>query len=311
MKKVLLITDVPNWGGHERAIYIKKYLSDEFDFDISFNSEFKKVNNDIFLKNEKYNSYDLYYFLFHTMIEYGYVRYLLNNGSKKTFTSITGRDVYKKIFKNKKNCYDLLHLLSGVSVNNMLTFNDFSKIYKKKLYYLPRGIDESVFYSYEKYNKDRELNVLYVGKHVEEKGLDSIIKPACEKAGVNLITNTRIWKNALNKDEMRELYNLSDLYIVASTSDGTPNPALEAMACGRPVISNNIGNMPEVIINGYNGFLVDRKIDAYVEKIKYFDNNRDKLLEMGKNARKSILNGWTWYHTTKRERDMMREILYG
>jgi len=47
-------------------------------------------------------------------------------------------------------------------------------------------------------------------------------------------------------EEMREFYNSVDVYVVTSSSEGTPNPALEAMACGVPVVSPRVGNMPEV-----------------------------------------------------------------
>jgi glycosyltransferase involved in cell wall biosynthesis len=37
---------------------------------------------------------------------------------------------------------------------------------------------------------------------------------------------------------------------------------LEAAACGRPIISNQIGNMPEFIKDGWNGFIVPRKLEC-------------------------------------------------
>jgi glycosyltransferase involved in cell wall biosynthesis len=97
--------------------------------------------------------------------------------------------------------------------------------------------------------------------------------------------------NKVPHTEMHELYNDMDLFIVASLEDGTPNGALEAMASGIPVISNRIGNMPEIIQNGYNGYLIDgpTKIENYVKLIKNLD--KEHLIEMGKNARQSILNG--------------------
>ncbi|MDD2299992.1 MAG: glycosyltransferase family 4 protein [Fermentimonas sp.] len=42
---------------------------------------------------------------------------------------------------------------------------------------------------------------------------------------------------------------------------------IEAMACGTPVVAFNKGSMPELIINGFNGFLVEDSDEA-IEKIK-------------------------------------------
>ena len=69
------------------------------------------------------------------------------------------------------------------------------------------------------------------------------------------------------------------------------------MACGLPVISTRVGNMTEIIKNGYNGFLVNRTIDDIatgIEKIKQSDIDYLSL-----NARSSIENGWTWKDKVK------------
>lgn len=52
--------------------------------------------------------------------------------------------------------------------------------------------------------------------------------------------------------------------------DAIPNVLKEAMACGIPVISTNITGVPEIVIDGYNGFLVNEHDPAALaEKIDY------------------------------------------
>lgn len=53
------------------------------------------------------------------------------------------------------------------------------------------------------------------------------------------------YKTLKTPEEMREYYQSLDLLVVVSKSEGTPNPALEAMSCGTPVMSTPVGNMPE------------------------------------------------------------------
>jgi glycosyltransferase involved in cell wall biosynthesis len=68
--------------------------------------------------------------------------------------------------------------------------------------------------------------------------------------------------------------------------------------------------MPEFIKDGYNGFLLDnRNVDEYVDRLKYLQNNRDKLIEMGKNARKTVEEGWTWKIQAENWRYMFKDIL--
>ena len=129
-------------------------------------------------------------------------------------------------------------------------------------------------------------------------------------ANVESITNMSDYRNRRPYCEMHEYYQNMDVFVVASVEDGTPNGALEAAACGRPIISNRIGNMPEFIKDGYNGFLLnERSVEAYVEKLNYLNDNRDHLKEMGKNARKTVEENWTWKIQAEGYRKMFNGIL--
>jgi len=57
------------------------------------------------------------------------------------------------------------------------------------------------------------------------------------------------------QDAIEELLAVSDLFIMASESESFGLAALEAMACEVPVISTNVGGLPEVNIHGKTGFL--------------------------------------------------------
>ena len=59
----------------------------------------------------------------------------------------------------------------------------------------------------------------------------------------------------LGKQEaIEEILSIADLFILPSASESFGLSALEAMACGVPVISSNAGGLPEVNIHGETGF---------------------------------------------------------
>ena len=59
------------------------------------------------------------------------------------------------------------------------------------------------------------------------------------------------------QDAVEELLAISDLFIIPSANESFGLAALEAMACEVPVISSNVGGLPEVNIHGETGFLSD------------------------------------------------------
>lgn len=59
------------------------------------------------------------------------------------------------------------------------------------------------------------------------------------------------------QDAVEELLALADLFIMPSESESFGLAALEAMACEVPVISSNVGGLPEVNIEGKTGYLSD------------------------------------------------------
>jgi len=58
------------------------------------------------------------------------------------------------------------------------------------------------------------------------------------------------------RNDVTELLNAIDLFVLPSISEGLPNVLLEAMACQKPVIATDIGGIPEVVRDGENGYLV-------------------------------------------------------
>ena len=59
------------------------------------------------------------------------------------------------------------------------------------------------------------------------------------------------------QEQVEEVLSISDLFLIPSGSETFGLAALEAMSCGVPVISSNIGGLPEVNIHGKTGFLCE------------------------------------------------------
>lgn len=88
-----------------------------------------------------------------------------------------------------------------------------------------------------------------------------------------------------------DYYQIIDLLVIPSLSEGLPNVLLEAMVLGIPVIATSVGGIPEIIDNRRNGILVppdDQQRMAH--EIISLLSNWDQAPELADNARATVLS---------------------
>ena len=87
------------------------------------------------------------------------------------------------------------------------------------------------------------------------------------------------------QDAVEELLAISDLFIIPSANESFGLAALEAMACEVPVISSNVGGLPEVNIHGETGYLSDvGNVDEMAENAIRILKDEEILQRFRKNA---------------------------
>lgn len=91
------------------------------------------------------------------------------------------------------------------------------------------------------------------------------------------------------KPDVRPYIAQSSVYVLPSYREGTPRSVLESMSMGKPIITTNVPGCRETVIDGENGFLIPVKDHiTLADKMKYFIENKSKIIEMGKKSRKIV-----------------------
>lgn len=302
MKKVLIIVDKPNWAYDSIAKSLLKYISSK-----KFIAEIDYIKNSKYEINNLNDNFDLFFFIgWQSIIKKNFFgNYQLiypNLDKKKIICGIHShhswdkrKSMPNKIVYPEKKLIDTLNSLNSINLVSSRLFNIFKDSGLKNGHLTFNGVDTEIFSPEKRKVISKYLRVGYSGskKHDWRKGITEFIIPASNLNNVKLyIAAPQI--NYVSHEMMADFYNEIDLYLCASSSEGFSLSVLEALACGIPVISTNVGGCEEIIKNGKNGFLVDRNVEDFKKKIIYFQNKPQEIYNMGKNARQIIEKNWSW-----------------
>ncbi|MBS1902711.1 MAG: N-acetyl-alpha-D-glucosaminyl L-malate synthase BshA [Bacteroidetes bacterium] len=85
--------------------------------------------------------------------------------------------------------------------------------------------------------------------------------------------------------ELASILSASDIFLIPSGNESFGLAALEAMACGLPVISSDIGGLPEVNVDGKTGYIVPMgNVEALADRTYSLLTNEPLRQQMGKAA---------------------------
>lgn len=328
-KRIALIVDTDDWAFANIARAVKSNLSKYFDFTIVPTSYF---SDDIVSVLILVKEYDLLHFFWRgKLLSFDYFDF------EKRVNSIgmTKEQFLADFFNNKiitTAVYDHLYLdsIDDIEITNkILNHCDNYYVSSQKLYdiymkektiekkpklIITDGVDLKKFFPI---NLNRFLNlnrrkivIGWVGNSAWEKdkedfkGVNTILKPAItelQKEGYNLeMYFADKQERMIPHSEMNDYYGKIDLYICVSKMEGTPNPVLEAMACGVPIISTDVGIVPEVFGKLQKKYILKRRTKNELKKmIIYFINNLSDINKIQTESAIRIYD-WQWHLISKK-----------
>jgi glycosyltransferase involved in cell wall biosynthesis len=179
---------------------------------------------------------------------------------------------------------------------------------------IENGVDDKKFFP----SNNKSNYILYVGRLSYAKGLFELLNSAkqiCNKYDVKfyivgkgelekklkekLITEG-LEKNvkllgSLNHDKLINIYQKASIFLFLSKYEGFPTVVLEAMSSGLPVLVSDIDAHKNFIENCKNGILIKKgSTNDAVKKISLLLDDENLRNTLGKNARKTVEEKFTW-----------------
>ncbi len=104
------------------------------------------------------------------------------------------------------------------------------------------------------------------------------------------------WFGAMQyPDQVRDFLSEIDAYGLMSGIDMSPLTLQEAQLMRRPVIATNVGGIPEIMMDGQTGFLVEKgDAKGWIDKIRLILNDGNKAKMMGQKGREFVESNFSW-----------------
>lgn len=320
MKKIALIADIKGWAFDIAANIIRNSLCNKYKIDIYYIKP-EDIKRDLFTILEEVKEYDIIHFFWRIKLlefenedfkkkvkeKYGDYNKYIQNIIPKISTGIYDHLFEEDIEINKtftKYC-------NKYTVSSQKLFDIYSNLenIKKPKCIMGDSFEEKLFYpsNMQRFNlrnsefiigwagnskwneKEKDSN----GNPKDFKGFHTILKPVVDELiqdgyNIRLECADRSIKKIEN-DEMCEYYSKIHLYICVSNKEGTPKPLLEAMGCGVPIITTDVGVVKQALGDKQKEFILGERIigknDIAIrkklrDKIIYLYENRDTLKEL-------------------------------
>lgn len=188
---------------------------------------------------------------------------------------------------------------------------------EEKIAVLNMGVNRSIFTPKDKKRLRKDYKIvedgmvfLFVGNFIKKKGLDELVeafqmfKQNNPNSSLHLIgepkdpgyfqlLNEKINKLSLkdihfhpSKDqlELSDWMNMADLFILPSYIEGFGLVALEAMACGTPVIGSDVGGLSYLLADQYGEKVEPQNITAIFQAMEKLMKNPDRRANLRENG---------------------------
>ncbi len=334
---IALIVDRPGWALANTANELIQHLGNKYKFSIYYANQYENIA----LLVQELRDFDLIHFLYRQNLFNLLDPWTINNFNSQggnfseLIEQVVGNllittSVHDHLFLKEYEIRERDILFSGLAIGYVVLSRRLFEIYKNiELYPSPlrinqNGVNLSIFQpdNLERLtDTQREIIVGWAGNSqwgvelldgFDHKGLETIIKVAVDELRSEGI---RVRGEYLDRDssgcsflDMPDYYKSIDIYLCASDVEAIPNPVMEAMACGLPVISTDVGIVPEVFGSLQSQYIVQREVNAFKAKIRKLVEHPQMRVALSQENLTSI-QPWDWSEKTKGWDEFFQQIL--
>lgn len=198
---------------------------------------------------------------------------------------------------------------------------------KGRVRFIHYGVDTEFFYPSEEkiYNEKRlfftgqngrnidmlKRVVLKLIKKYPEIKLDMLVPESIKHNDLKELTSYSAitWYHNLSENEVRELYQKSYLLLMPMQDSGVNNAVVEALACGLPIITTDVGGIRDYGAGGVYPLVGNNDDNAMIEYIEEYLSNPYLHGEISEKCRKFAEQNLSWPLIAQKHLEAYRELI--
>jgi glycosyltransferase involved in cell wall biosynthesis len=204
-------------------------------------------------------------------------------------------------------------------------------INSNKISIIHNGINTNLFVPNSNERK-HNMQILWVGRFVPGKGVEYLIDAfsllikdypnlrlvmlgwgperdmIVKKIHQHHLQKNIIMKRFVPNQELPNIYQASDIFVLPSIEEGVPRTLLEAMACKVPVVYTNL---PQVVDTVKDAGLAVPKEDpqALADGISKIISDKSFAQRLGENGRRNVVENYSWDDTVEKTIELYEELI--
>lgn len=244
---------------------------------------------------------------------------------KVHFVSVWGKDIFDFPKKNKLNEKLVRFTLSkatAICSTSHIMAKETNLYTDRPVYVTPFGVDLGIFHPAQEDTELTDKIIVGTVKALEDKyGIADLVKGFAlfnkeypnsellitgdgpqrkeyEQLATDLgISDVTTFTGKVPNTEVPNIIRKMSIFAVPSTEDSESFgvAAVEAMACGVPVVVSNVGGLPEVVVKDVTGIVTDKESpDQLAAAFKKLARNNEMRMKMGEAGVAHVKNHYSW-----------------
>ena len=231
----------------------------------------------------------------------------------------------------RKKFLDVFDRCISVSEENGKKVSEFFSLPTNRVVCVPNGVNVSKFFPRNDSALDRRFVIGCCARLSKPKSHDIVIRAVAKLASGNDIC-LRLAGDGSERERLEELvkelkitdcveflgtqrdvssfFQSLDLFVITSDREGLPYALLEAMATGLPSIVTDVNEMPIVVRNGQDGFVIPtRNVNACYEKMRTLMDDASLRARFGKSARQRVCDEYSETTSLEKTQEVFASVI--